>query len=91
MLERWLNVFGSDRVFVGLYDEVSSDPDKLLEKICHLLGLPQPVVGQTIKDVIFPGVQATMSPELEDSLHRYYAGDIRRLAGILNKPEITDL
>ena len=52
-LQRWLDVFGSEQVFIGFYEELVSDPVLYYEKICRFL---------EIEDDIDQGVQLEIAP-----------------------------
>ena len=56
LLDKWLNVFPEEQLFVGFYDELSTQPRNLLTRIFKFLGVTPDIDWDTLpyNDVIIP-------------------------------------
>lgn len=87
-LEIWRDVLGPDRVFVGFYDEVLSDPAGLLARILEFLGA-DPAIAHAAPDLgrRVNAAEATDLPrELAVELARRYREPLRVLANEFGGP-----
>jgi hypothetical protein len=81
-LETWRGVLGPDRVFVGFYDDVQSDPAGLLGRILEFLGA-DPAIAPAAPDLArrVNAAETTDLPrELAVELARRYREPLRELA-----------
>ncbi|MCU0922515.1 MAG: sulfotransferase [Burkholderiaceae bacterium] len=85
-LERWLTEFRSESVFIGYYEELTSDPQGLLRRICSFLEVPD------LHDELHAklpgrvnsaqGVLGSIPATLVRALASEYVPQLRRLASI---------
>lgn len=80
-LEIWENVFSPEQVLVGFYEEVKSNPEELLSRVCRFIGvsetLPFPKGG--LRSQVNVSQKTTMPQGLQRYLSELYYPDLVRL------------
>ncbi len=83
ILRRWRAVFPAEQMLVACFDEIVADPEMLLGRICHFLGVSHvplpPKIGRADKKVN-ASFEKPMPANLKSLLVDYYAPMIERLA-----------
>lgn len=88
-LARWLDHFPRDRLFIGFYDEIKTEPGPFFDRLCAFLGLaPMPddrrrFFGERINSSA-RGMK--MPPEVRLYAARQYRGEAAILADRLGEP-----
>ena len=53
MLDTWSAAYGSERILNGFYDEIVSEPEALLRRVCEFLGIDwDPILGSKARTVV---------------------------------------
>jgi hypothetical protein len=86
-LRRWQETFGRDNVLVCLYDDLESDPQGYLDRICNFIGIPCFPLARSVVSVRFSSFPAAPrnrriaqnARHLRDSLRRRRAYWLDRL------------
>ena len=77
-LRRWQETFGKQRVLVLFYDDLMSDPQAYLNKVCDFVGAPRvPLKKSPVNDV---RVMSIWSRARDNSLSKFAIGSIDWLA-----------
>ncbi|HLJ12737.1 MAG TPA: sulfotransferase domain-containing protein, partial [Planctomycetaceae bacterium] len=84
-LQRWLGVFDRSRFFIGFYEQIQQAPHELLDRIFDFLGVERlaRVEEARVRERVNAGLSWRLTPELQRSLRRIYAGRTRQLADFL--------
>ncbi|QTN38479.1 sulfotransferase [Cryomorphaceae bacterium] len=83
----WARVFGNDRVFVGFYEQIVSDPEGLLREIMQFLEVSVDIDTQKMpfgkrSNV---GLQAEIPPQLRPYLQAKYKDEIEACCALFGK------
>ncbi|MDB6174838.1 MAG: Sulfotransferase family [Chthoniobacteraceae bacterium] len=80
MLEIWGRHFPPERFLVGFYDDITTQPAHLLERVTQFLGLESaPATPQDLGRKVHASREAPMPPEIRAYLIEKYAPDLRLL------------
>jgi hypothetical protein len=84
-LRRWLSVFPREQVYVGFYESLAGDPERLLRDVFAFLGLRDDVdlSAFPVRERIYAGLPGRLSPALHQALHRLLHNRSRELAAFL--------
>jgi hypothetical protein len=88
-VERWLENFPRERLLIGYYERIRSEPVALLEEICRFIGIgPLPTqVKELTGEQVNSSAQGLSMP---DAVRRYaaerYRGEVQKLAALLGAP-----
>ena len=90
ILSNWTAAFGRERIFVGLYDEVCSEPLALLRRLFAFLGLdPDVPLPKEVSEVVLRGKEGRIPPELLQRLSAQYSEEVAQLAVALDRPSLA--
>ncbi|WP_071527185.1 sulfotransferase family protein [Nodosilinea nodulosa] len=90
MINDWTAVFGKDAVFIGFYDEIVSDPQRLLQKVCAFLNLDAlKLPPKNLAERKNVSVEKSIPTEIEFLLAEKYEGEIKELLTILDSDYIA--
>ena len=102
LLDKWLSAFSEEQLFVGFYDEISTQPRKLLTRVFEFLGVTSDIDWGDVpyNDVIIPpageqyeshdpwrGVVATKPRNTSQSLPEHHRAFLQELYA----PELAEL
>ena len=88
ILNRWWEAFGRERVFVGLYDDISERPSELLARIWRFLGVSEDVTlpEEALRERVFAGVPRELPDVsrqfLEKTYDRAYVERVSEMIGL---------
>lgn len=70
IFERWLTHFDQSQLFVGLFDDIMSDPNTLMENVLAFLGVPPPYPWALMRlsSRVWEGVEAGMPSSVKQLL-----------------------
>ena len=89
-LERWMRVFGRERILVGFYDDIRDRPRNLIADICQFLEISD--ISGILPENAFRPVNASrfrageVPDEIATALAQMYEPQLRRLKGMLPGP-----
>lgn len=92
IIQNWSGSIGEERFFIGLFDDIATDPLSFAQRIFNFLGV-SPDVAQSINvnDVVFPGPSDALPGELRERLAQRYGRAIESLCIGLGRSELVDL
>ena len=81
ILDRWLRVFPEEQIYTGLYDEIASDPLRVLREVCTHIGADTNVDWSRFpyRRVVNEGKRAPMPDEYRRFLEEMYREEIVRI------------
>lgn len=87
VLKNWSGVFPADQIFVGLYDDISSDPEDVLKAILHHLRVsaPREWHGYPLRDRINRGPGDQMPDEVRHLLEEVCRDQLELLENRLGR------
>ncbi|MGG6238271.1 sulfotransferase [Nodosilinea sp. AN01ver1] len=90
MVNDWISVFGKESVFVGFYDEIVSNPQNLIQKVCDFLDLDASKLPQKdLSERKNVSVAKNIPVEIEFLLAGKYRHDIQELMNVLNSDYVV--
>jgi hypothetical protein len=86
-LRRWLTVFPREQFYIGFYESIVSEPEKLLRDVMEFLGADPHVEFRDfpVRERILAGLPRGLSPSLRASLHRLLHDRSRELSHFLRE------
>jgi len=86
-LRRWLACFERDQIYVGFYESIKTDPQRLLRQVLDHLDVDSGVDLSEfpIAERIFPGIEREMPPHLKPYLQAIYAKKTQELSTFLRE------
>ena len=84
ILHNWLNTFHEEQVFIGLYEQIASQPKELLTKICGFLNVRDPSKCELkhLSDKVWQSPSLDMPPAVRWILKRKYAPTVRHVKSL---------
>ena len=83
-LRRWRSVFPREQLYVGFFDDIALQPQKLLAEVFSFLGIsPIDVKKPVLQERVNEGLHIPLSDSLLQSLRQVYGGRTRQLANYL--------
>ncbi|HTW95075.1 MAG TPA: hypothetical protein VMD30_09795, partial [Tepidisphaeraceae bacterium] len=81
IIDNWLSVFPSNRLFIGFFDDIATRPRELLTAVFGHLGLAENVdwTHFPLEKVIYKGSDHPLPPKFRQILSQIYAPKIERL------------
>jgi hypothetical protein len=91
IIRRWSRVFGRDKIFIGIYDDIKVNPEALLQEIFHFLKVKKIRLSPDVTGkVVFQGVESPLDPAIRHRLIMRYTQDIHKIAADLQRPDLID-
>ena len=91
ILQIWWQAFGRRSVFVGLLDEVKSDPITLTKKVFQFLEVDEIYgIEEAAKKIVHKGKKESIPASLPERLCEYYITEITELNSLLPDKNISD-
>jgi hypothetical protein len=86
-LRRWLAVFSREQVYVGFFETIASDPERLLRELFAFLGVRPDIDLSTFptRERVLAGLEAELPPRLHDHLHHLLHRRTAELAQFLRE------
>jgi hypothetical protein len=86
-LRRWLSVFPREQVYVGFFETIATDPERLLRELFAFLGVRADIDLSAFptRERVLAGLEAELPPRLRDSLHRLLHSCTAQLAQFLSE------
>jgi hypothetical protein len=78
-LRRWSSVFDKEKIVIGFYEEIESNPMIFLEKIHSFFGLSKDYSDNDAHEIIFRGIEYSMPEDFRDFLYSFFYNDTVRL------------
>ncbi len=77
-IENWQQRFGSERVFVGLFDDIARRPLEFMQEVCEFLGISSEprLLGRRVRQAVNPSASHPIPPRLRACLERLLADEI---------------
>ena len=74
ILDHWLSVFPPEQMLIGFFEEIASDPQGLLSRVFHHIGVRSDVDWSAFpsREVVLKGPEIPMPPEVRELLEARY-------------------
>lgn len=83
ILDKYYRFFPKEQVFVGFYEDISAEPEKLFKQLLHFLGLPSDQLDLSqypLSDRVGSGIEKAIPEKYHQQLLQLYAPEIKRFA-----------
>ena len=86
ILENWSFIFSEENLFIGFYDEVSSEKEAFISKICKFLEIENTYLDKShlVNKKVNVSIKIEMHKEIEKYLVEKYINDLKKLSNIFS-------
>lgn len=88
-MDLWTNYFPKEQFFIGYYDDVENNPEKLFTDILNFLGTDRILITNSINEKVHVSKKYEMPNEIKKYLAKKYQPLIKELAETIGGPTIT--
>ena len=80
-IDRWTSVYAEEQLFIGFFDELKSDPQSLLKKVCRHIGVSTDIdwSSMPLSKVVNKNPEHPIPERYRDYLQDLYRPEIERL------------